>query len=156
LTDTLVSTRRAAAGGRHLVLYDRDCGFCRWSLAWFLRWDRRRALVPVALQDPLAAELLADLDEVERMASWHLITPAGERISAGSAIAPMLRLLPGGGPPAALLARLPRLAERGYRWVADHRSALGRPVSAAARARADEEIARRHDATLESKVTDEQ
>jgi predicted DCC family thiol-disulfide oxidoreductase YuxK len=27
--------------GRWIVLYDADCGFCNWLLAWLLRWDRR-------------------------------------------------------------------------------------------------------------------
>ena len=31
---------------RVTLLYDRDCGFCRWSLAWFLCWDRRHVLRP--------------------------------------------------------------------------------------------------------------
>ena len=26
----------------HLVLYDAECRFCCWSLAWLLRWDRAR------------------------------------------------------------------------------------------------------------------
>lgn len=112
--------------GRHLILYDAQCGFCRRSLGWFLRWDRRGALEPVALQDPRAAELLADLDPAARMESWHLVSPSGKRWSAGAAVPPLLRLLPGGNPLAALLAASPRTTERAYRFVADHRDAFGR------------------------------
>src|SRR5205085_3630212 len=106
------------ADQRWLVLYDADCGFCKWTLSVLLRWDRARRLLPMALQRPEAGELLADLSEDERMASWHLISPAGERRSAGAALPTLLRLLPGGRPPAAVFAAFPRVTDRGYRWVA--------------------------------------
>ena len=32
------------------LIYDSDCGFCRWLLAKVLAWDRRGALRPVALE----------------------------------------------------------------------------------------------------------
>jgi predicted DCC family thiol-disulfide oxidoreductase YuxK len=102
-----------------------------------LRWDRRRTLEPVALQDGRAAALLADLDEEERMRSAHLVSPGGKRWSGGHAAPPLLRLLPGGRLPAALLGSTPELTERAYRWVAEHRGGFGRPVGARARARAD-------------------
>jgi predicted DCC family thiol-disulfide oxidoreductase YuxK len=115
--------------GAWLVLYDADCGFCKWLLSGILRWDRRRRLLrPVALQSAEADELLPDLTEHERMASWHLISPGAERWSAGAALPPMLRLLPGGRAPAAMFARFPRATERGYRWVADHRTGLSKLV----------------------------
>ena len=69
------------------------------------------------------------------------LPPAPARFSAGAALAPALRLLPGGGIPAALFARFPRATERGYRWVADHRGLLGRFVPARARRWADRVIA---------------
>ena len=128
---------------RHALLYDRDCGFCRWALGWVLRWDRRGALRPVALQDTEADELLAGMPAEQRMASWHLVAPTGELRSAGPAAAPLLRLLPGGGPVAALVGRFPGGTERAYRWVVDHRSVLGRAVTSAARRRADAMIERR-------------
>jgi predicted DCC family thiol-disulfide oxidoreductase YuxK len=143
LSAALVAARREAAAGRHIVLYDRDCGFCRWSLGWLLRWDRRRAVTPLALQEPLADRLLADLDEEARMASWHLITPAGERMSGGVAAAPMLRLLPGGSLPGRLLGAFPAATERAYAFVRRHRGAIGRLITAGARARADAVIGRR-------------
>ena len=113
---------------------------CRWSLAKVLAWDRRRALRPVALQDPEAARLLAGMDEDERMASWHLIGPDGRVVSGGAAFVPLGRLLPGGRRLAALAERWPRDAERAYRLVADHRSALGRLVTRGAAARAQRRI----------------
>jgi predicted DCC family thiol-disulfide oxidoreductase YuxK len=128
---------------RATVLYDADCGFCRWSLAKLLRWDRRGALRPVALQDPEAASALPGMTEEERMASWHLIDADGEVRSGGAALPELLRLLPGGTPLAALTARVPRLRDRGYRWVAGHRSWFGRLISERAKRRADLRIASR-------------
>lgn len=125
------------------VLYDADCGFCRWSLGIVLRADRRRLLRPVALQSPEATVLLRDLGPEERMASWHLISPTGGRRSAGDAIPALAALLPGGRVAAPGLRRTSALNRHGYRWVAEHRSLLGRPVSDRAKRRADELIAER-------------
>jgi predicted DCC family thiol-disulfide oxidoreductase YuxK len=125
------------------VLYDPDCGFCRWSLSLVLALDRRRRLRPVALGSPAAGELLADLTDEEQAGSWHLVAPGGERFSAGAAAAPLFALLPGGRGPAALFASAPGLTERAYRWVADHRSTLSRAVPSGAKRRAGERIARR-------------
>jgi predicted DCC family thiol-disulfide oxidoreductase YuxK len=127
----------------HRILYDAECRFCRWSLGWVLRWDRRRELVPVALQDPEADRLLAAIARERRMASWHLVTPAGAISSAGAATAPLLRLLPGGRALALLPAAAPALTERAYAWVARHRGALGRRLPDRSLARAGELIAER-------------
>jgi len=131
-----------------VVLYDADCGFCKWLLAGLLRWDRGRRVRPVALQRPEADELLADLVPAERMASWHLISPTGARGSGGSAVSPLLRLLPGGRAPAAVFERLPGLTERGYRWVAEHRSKLSSLVPTSAKRRAGQRVRRREQETL--------
>jgi predicted DCC family thiol-disulfide oxidoreductase YuxK len=100
----------------HAILYDPDCGFCSVCVAVILRWDRHGRLRP---------EPGEDLD------SWRLILPDGSVVSAGAAFSPLFRLLPGGAPLARLTDRFPRAAERGYRWVADHRSAFGKPIPAA-------------------------
>jgi predicted DCC family thiol-disulfide oxidoreductase YuxK len=82
------------------VIYDDDCGFCRWTLAvllsldrprairsrgergrpsppgWRLRWGRSAApgaLRPLPLGTEEADRLLADLSVAERNASWHLV-----------------------------------------------------------------------------------
>jgi predicted DCC family thiol-disulfide oxidoreductase YuxK len=129
-------------GSAWLVFYDSECGFCRWSLALLLRLDRNRRLVPRRLTSPRADESLSDLTDEQRMASWHLVAPDGHRWSGGLALAPVLRLLPGGGVFAAALDRVPALAQRGYDWVAAHRSTLGRLVPAKAKRRANEVIDR--------------
>jgi predicted DCC family thiol-disulfide oxidoreductase YuxK len=126
---------------RARVIYDADCGFCKFSLALLLAWDRRGTLRILALESPEADRLLADLTPEQRNSSWHLVDESGRRNSAGAALAPVLTLLPGGRGPAALVARVPDLTERGYRWVVDHRSLLGRFVPARARRWADRVIA---------------
>ena len=88
--------------------------------------DEVHRLLPVALGTPEADALLADLAPAERAASWHLVSPAGERTSAGAAAPPLLRLLRGGRLPAVVLERMPKLTERAYWWVAEHRSFFGR------------------------------
>jgi predicted DCC family thiol-disulfide oxidoreductase YuxK len=127
---------------REAIVYDDDCGFCRWSLGVVLAWDRGQGLRPVALQDPEADALLRGVPPDERMKSWHLVTV--DRVSsAGAAVPRLLRRLPGGTPLALVFERLPRATERGYRFVADHRSAFGKLVPRSALLRADARIAAR-------------
>src|SRR5258708_32406566 len=92
------------------LLYDRECAFCCWSASVLLAWDRRGRLRPVALQSAEAGRLLAGTPEHQRMASWHLVVTNNRVLSAGAAIAPILRLLPGGRPTPALPALSPTLA----------------------------------------------
>ena len=126
-----------------LVLYDADCGFCRWSLAGVLAWDRHRRVRPVAIQSAEGQRLLDDVSEAQRLSSWHLVGPDGQLHSAGTAAAALLRTLSGGTPLAALLERFPSATEGGYAWVAAHRGRLGRLIPAAAKRRADARIRRR-------------
>jgi predicted DCC family thiol-disulfide oxidoreductase YuxK len=125
------------------VLYDHDCGFCRWSIGRLLAWDRAERLRPVAIQSAEGQRLLADLSPEQRLASAHAVDAAGRRTSGGDAMAPIAAVLPGGAPLAALARRAPALARVGYRAVAGRRSVFGRLISDAAKARADERIARR-------------
>ena len=113
---------------RHVVLYDADCGFCRWSLDKILRWDRGRELRAVEIQSEEGDRLLADMSEDERLASWHFVTPDERRLSGGSAVGPLARLLPFGLPVAVLAETFPRITDRVYRWVARNRVWLGRRV----------------------------
>jgi predicted DCC family thiol-disulfide oxidoreductase YuxK len=125
------------------VIYDADCGFCRWSLARVLALDPEHRLRPVALGTAEADELLADLNPEARAASWHLVSPDGRRASAGAAAAPLFRLLRHGRLPATVLDHMPTVTERGYRWVANHRSWFGRVIPDAAKRRADATIRQR-------------
>jgi predicted DCC family thiol-disulfide oxidoreductase YuxK len=109
------------------VLYDRDCGFCRWSMDKILWWDRRRRLHPVPLQSDEADALLPQgMDRATRMGSWHLVTADGEVHSGGDAAPHLFRLLPGGRPLAILTSTFPKLTEHLYRWVSDHRDTFAR------------------------------
>jgi predicted DCC family thiol-disulfide oxidoreductase YuxK len=126
-----------------LVLYDGDCGLCKWLLAGLLRFDRARRLQPLALQRPEAEALLADLETAERMASMHVVAPDGTRLSAGEALPGLVRLLSGGRLPAALLARFPRATAAGYRWVAAHRVGISRFVPRPLKGRAAELVRER-------------
>ena len=112
----------------HPILYDPDCGFCRVCVAVILKWDRHRRLRPVPGED---------LD------SWRLILPDGTVLSAGAAFAPLFRLLPGGAPFAWLADRFPRPADRGYRWVADHRTWFGKLIPRGVKRWADRVISER-------------
>ena len=124
------------------VLYDRDCGFCRWSLAKILAWDRRRRLRPLPIQSEEGQRLLeaAEIPEESRLRSWHLVHPDGRIESAGAAFPALFRLLPAGAPIAALTRALPGLCERGYMLVANNRVPFGRPLTRGMKERATERI----------------
>ena len=125
------------------VLYDHDCGFCRWSVGRLLAWDRAGRLRPLAIQSAEGRLLLGDLTAEQRLSTAHTVDAAGRRTSGGDALAPVAAVLPGGAPLAALARRAPALARAGYRAVAGRRSLFGKLVSDAAKARADERIAQR-------------
>jgi predicted DCC family thiol-disulfide oxidoreductase YuxK len=112
--------------GRHAILYDADCGFCRWALNKVLAWDRPGRLRPVAIQSDEGQKLLAGVDPARRLDSWHLVSPDGDVRSGGAALGPLGRMLPGGAPLYLLAERFPGAADRAYRWIADHRTELAR------------------------------
>ena len=128
------------------VLYDEDCGFCRWTLAKVLAWDRSGRLRPQPIQSPEGERLLAGMPEEQRLASWHFVGPDRVLRSGGAAITPLLETLPRGQRLARLAERAPGLLDRVYRWVAGHRTLLGKPVTIGARRRADAAVARRRSA----------
>jgi predicted DCC family thiol-disulfide oxidoreductase YuxK len=125
------------------LLYDRDCGFCRFSVALVLAWDRRRRLWPVAIQSEEGQRLLGELPDAERLTSAHVVQAGGAVHSAGKIAVPVLRALPGGSPLARVAERSPATAERAYRAVAGRRGTLGRLVPARAGKWADGLIADR-------------
>jgi predicted DCC family thiol-disulfide oxidoreductase YuxK len=109
-----------------VILYDADCGFCRWSVARILRRDRNGDFRAVALQSPEADRLLPGMDEERRLSSWHVVTPEGRVYSAGAGLVPILPLYPGGKQLQAFVRAFPWVAEGGYRLVAGNRGFLGR------------------------------
>lgn len=128
---------------RTTLLYDRDCGFCRWGLGKVLAWDRKGSIRPLAIQSEEGDRLLRGMPEEQRLASWHLAAEDGVVRSAGAAFPPLLRLLPGGAPLATVTARTPGATDRAYRWVARNRSRWGKLVTEGAKRRADQRIGER-------------
>jgi predicted DCC family thiol-disulfide oxidoreductase YuxK len=112
----------------HLIFYDQECGVCRRLLQLIYSRDGKRArrLFPIALQDRAAERELSGMSADERMASWHLKTPAGESISGGAAMAPLAELLELPKPFASVLGDHPDLADRAYALVATNRSTFSR------------------------------
>ena len=108
------------------MLYDEDCGFCKWSLQKILAWDRSERLRPVPIQSDEGRRLLAPLVPDARLDSWHLVTTDGTLFSAGAAAEPLARMLPGGRPLGALFHAFPGFTERSYRYVARHRDRWAR------------------------------
>jgi predicted DCC family thiol-disulfide oxidoreductase YuxK len=117
---------------RTTLLYDDDCGFCRWSAAKILRWDRRGSMRALPIQGPEAEVLLAGMDPARRMASWHLATTDGAVRSGAAAVAPLARLLPGGRTIAYVAELFPEITRHAYGLVARHRGTLGRLIGAKA------------------------
>jgi predicted DCC family thiol-disulfide oxidoreductase YuxK len=112
--------------GEAVVLYDADCGFCRWSLGKILAWDRAKRLRPVPIESEEGDRLLVDLSPEARHGSWHLVTADGTRFSAGAAAAPLVALLPGGRPLAAVFRAFPGTTERAYSFVVRRRGRWAR------------------------------
>ena len=114
-----------------IVLYDEDCGFCRWTADKLRGLDRRRRLTFVPIQSSRGQALLASLPPEVRLDSAHVVT-AGRVRSGGAAVAPVLRELPGGRPLAAVAEAMPRITDRAYRWTARRRTWLGARLGTAA------------------------
>lgn len=101
-----------------------------------LALDRRRALTPLALQDPASDALLGAMDEATKMGSWHFVDDDGRVTSGGRAFGPLLAHLPAG-------RAVARLADRAYDAVAQRRSLWGRLIPERAKQRARARIAER-------------
>lgn len=108
-----------------VVLYDEDCGFCRWSSDVLRRWDRRDRLRFVPIRSAEGTQLLRDVAEDRRLTSWHVVTSDGQARSGGAAVPPLASRLPLGGSIAWLARRYPAATERAYSWVARNRTRLG-------------------------------
>ena len=111
--------------GKHLVLWDGDCGFCRRSIEWVERHDRGELeCIPYQHAPPtvLTKELRRECAE-----AVHVITNNGRVLRGGRAWLFMLRAI-GWHNVAALLGTPPFfwLTELGYRLVARNRHRLSR------------------------------
>ncbi len=117
---------------RAVLLYDGDCGFCRWATDRVLGWDRRGALRALPIQSEEGDRLLDGMTEGRKLSSWHLASPGGRVDSAGAAVAPLVSLLPLGGPIALVARSFPAATDATYRIVARHRAGLARLIGARA------------------------
>jgi predicted DCC family thiol-disulfide oxidoreductase YuxK len=124
--------------GRVIVLYDADCGFCRWTMAWAVRHDHRRSLVTVPIQSPLGSELLIDVLPGERLSRAHVVGDDGRVLSGGPAAAEVLSVLAPTRALGLLAHSLPRTTALLYGVVAARRQRFGLLVGRDARRRADE------------------
>lgn len=120
-----------------IVLYDADCGFCRWAMAWAVRRDHRHVLVTAPIQSPLGSELLVDVLPGDRLRSAHVVWDDGRRRSGGAAAADVLSVLPSTRVLGRLAHSLPRATAWLYGVVAARRQSFGRLVGREARRRAD-------------------
>ena len=134
-----------------LVFYDEECGYCRWSVAQLLRFDRDQRLRLIAIQSPEGERLLADVAPELRLASAHLIDGDGQLFSGGDAAAPIAAALPRLAPTAPLLGRLSGPVNASYNLIAANRERIGRLVGVSSRERADRAIAA-HRATFGSEA----
>jgi predicted DCC family thiol-disulfide oxidoreductase YuxK len=126
-----------------LVLYDDDCGFCRWTVAWALRRDRDGALDVAPIQSETGERLLADLAPAERLRAAHVIHADGRRSSGGAALRDVLDALPSARRWARAAGAWPAATDVAYRLVAVHRSRVSKLVPRRAKLRADRLLAGR-------------
>lgn len=115
---------------RLVVLFDDDCGFCRWSVARLRTLDRHRRLRFASIQGPYGASLLAGIAPEARLRSMHVVGPDGCVTSSGPALVRVAGELPAGRSLAWFGRTFPGAAERAYRAVASRRHMLGRLVGA--------------------------
>ncbi|MCW2998812.1 MAG: hypothetical protein JWN65_2361 [Solirubrobacterales bacterium] len=127
------------------VLYDAECGFCRWSVVQLLRWDGqgRRLLEPVAIQSPEGARLLAPVPPADRLKTAHVVGSDGVVHSGGDAAAVVADVLPAGAPFAFVARLLPWVVRGGYGLIAGNRMRVSKVVPAGAKQRADAVLAAR-------------
>ena len=100
------------------VLYDADCGFCRWSVARLLAADRGGRLRPAAIQSGEGDVLLAEVPPELRLASAHVVGPDGTVVSGGDALALLAAVLPGARATAPIARATAPLSRAAYRLVA--------------------------------------
>lgn len=103
--------------GELVLLYDDDCGFCRWSVTKILAWDRVHRMKPHGSSSTSTP-----------ISGWGPPTSCRptDVCSCGAIAEPLFRSLPVGRPLAALARAMPRTTEHTYRLVARNRQLLGR------------------------------
>ena len=113
--------------GRVLLFYDADCRLCTFFRGLVLRLDVRRRIVSIPIGSPEADPYLADLDDVDRWASIHVVGLDGVRSSGGCGFLEVLSVLPlvsGLGRLLRLRDSGQRLADRVYEFLVRLRAGL--------------------------------
>ena len=111
-----------AAPGRHLVLWDGECGFCRRFAGWLKEHDPDDRFEPEPYQQipspPMLREACAQ--------ALHVVTDRGELLRGADAVLFVYEQL--GWRAAGWARRSPLLPvlELGYRWVAANRRFVSR------------------------------
>lgn len=108
------------------VLFDEDCGLCRWSADKLGTWDKDDALRFIGIRSVEGDRILHAMDMDTRLASWHAAADNGAVWSAGAAVPVVARRLRGGAPIAWLAETFPETTERLYGWVVAHRLEISR------------------------------
>ena len=118
-------TRSRVPPGRHLLVYDDDCGLCLLvALGIQLRADD---LALVGFSELGHEGVLDLLDQDQLMASAHYITPDGMEYHCGESVTRLFRLVPGGHLVAPLdWSVLRGFRELGYRLVVWQRGRVSR------------------------------
>jgi predicted DCC family thiol-disulfide oxidoreductase YuxK len=111
------------------LLYDQDCGFCRWSVEKIAAWSGGKLQLR-PLQDSETGRLIASVRPDRRMESWHLVTADGVVYSAGDVFPELLRYLPGSRSVVPIARKFRWLFRFVYPIVARNRHHLSRLVGA--------------------------
>ena len=131
------------ADARLRILYDADCGFCRWSVARLLKADQSLCLVPVTIQSAEGQRLLAAVPVADRLASAHCVTAEGIVFSGGAAYTVVAKLVPALRHTSGLAEAMPKVVDIGYRGVANNRRLFSRWMTPDRLAWADRVISER-------------
>src|SRR5918992_3478363 len=94
-----MDARGPASAERLVVLFDRDCGLCQWTVRKLQRLDRGVHLDLVALQDaPEASDpVVRDVAREHALErALHVVHRDGRVAVGGAAVLAILEVLPGG------------------------------------------------------------
>ena len=80
--------------GRHVVIFDGECSFCKIQVSRLHKWDRRNRLCFVSLHDPFVIETYPDLEHEVLMKQMFVVTPVGKRLGGAKALRQLTRLIP--------------------------------------------------------------
>jgi predicted DCC family thiol-disulfide oxidoreductase YuxK len=105
-----------------MILYDGKCGFCKRSVDFIRKRDRKGRFRFIALESEEGEDLLRDRGIVPESVNSLVLIEGQEALFASDAVIKIARRLQGWKWGGALLSFLPRgLRDRTYAWVARHR-----------------------------------